>query len=232
MINRILRAVRRRLGQALPRRGIRPAGEEFDAWALDGRDDGMESAHGPVVRRILQDLTLDSRSRYLDIGCGNGHTVRWVATRHGATAVGVDASKEMVARARALSEGLPNVSFEWASFPDHSLAAASFDVIFSMEAMYYMTDLPAALGEVLDLLKPGGIFVSAIDYYGENRVSHRWTRYVRTKMKLMSARQWHRAFERAGFQSVSQERLVIPEAEARERWHATVGSLVTRGIRA
>lgn len=231
MIDRIFRAVRRRLGHGPQSSEVRPAGEVFDAWARDGRDDGMEHAHLPVVRRILEGIGLSSGTRYLDIGCGNGYTVRWAAAERGATAMGLDASREMVARARALSAGMPNVSFAFAAFPEHSLTGASFDVIFSMETMYYMTDLDEALREVLRLLEPGGLFVSAIDFYRENRVSHGWTGYVGTEMKLMSARGWRRAFERTGFQSVSQSRLVVPEAEAREPWHATVGSLVTSGRR-
>jgi len=230
-MNRIVRAVARRLGLGATSIHTRPAGEVFDAWARDGRDLGMEQAHGPVVRRVLEELELGRGSRYLDLGCGNGYTVRWVASERGATAVGLDASEDMVARARTLSQGMADVSFARGSFPDHALEPASFDVIFSMETMYYMTDLDVALKEVLSLLKPGGLFVSAIDFYRENRESHGWTGYVGAEMHLLSARDWHRAFERAGFRSVSQERLIVPEAEAREPWHATVGCLVTRGWR-
>lgn len=230
-MKRIVRAIARRLGLRPAHPALRPAGEVFDAWARDGRDDGMQRAHGPVVRRIFDRLELDGTSRYLDIGCGNGYTVRWVASQFGSTAVGLDASREMIARASALSIALPNVSFVCSSFPRHSLPAATFDVIFSMETMYYMLDLHEALTAVLNLLSPGGIFVSAIDYYRGNRASLGWPGYVGAEMKLMSARNWRRAFEGAGFQSVSQTRLVLPATEARERWHATVGSLVTTGRR-
>jgi len=230
-MHRIAHALARRLRVGATSTATPPAGEVFDAWARDGRDDGMELAHGPVVWRVLRQLNLDPDSRYLDIGCGNGYTVRWVAVERGATAVGLDASREMVTRARALSADLVNASYVHAVFPRHSLPAASFDVIFSMETMYYMSDLDKALREVSSLLKPGGIFVCAVDFYRENRASHGWTSYVGTEMNLMSARGWRRAFRHAGFQSVSQERVIVPRSEAREHWHATAGSLVTRGRR-
>jgi cyclopropane fatty-acyl-phospholipid synthase-like methyltransferase len=228
-MQRIFRAIGRRLGVARSGGGFRPAGDVFDTWAQDGRDDGMERAHGPVVRRILDDLTLDADTRYLDIGCGNGYSVRWAAERGAGTAVGLDVSKEMIGRARALSSGLPHVTFEHSSFPEHTLTPASFDVILSMEAMYYMTDLDAALREVLALLKPGGLFVCAVDFFREHRRSHKWPRLVGTEMKLMSARGWRRAFEHAGFRSVRQARMIIPQDEAGAASHASVGCLVTFG---
>ncbi len=208
----------------------RPAGEAFDAWARDGRDEGMEVAHGPVVRRVLGELGLGPASRYLDLGCGNGYTVRWVASRYGATAMGVDASPAMVARARDLSKGLSGVSFECGAFPRHALPARSFDVVFSMETMYYMTDLDEALRAVLDLLVPGGLFVSVVDYFLENRESLEWPAYVGTDMKLLSERGWRRAFGRAGFRMVSQRHVVVPKDEAKEPWHAAIGSLMTSGV--
>jgi len=191
----------------------------------------MEVAHGPVARRVLASLGLGPDSHYLDLGCGNGYTVRLVSARYGATAVGVDASSEMIAKARSLSPHSPDVSFVCASFPRHSLPERSFDVVFSMESMYYMVDLDEALRAVLELLKPGGVFACAVDFYQENTASLGWPGYVGTDMKLLSAQEWRSALEAAGFGAISQRRVVIPEGEAQEPWHATVGSLLTVGRR-
>jgi SAM-dependent methyltransferase len=219
----------------LPRRageGAALAGDVFDTWALDGRDARMERGHGPVARRVFDSLRLADDAWYLDIGCGNGYTVRWAsAILPRGRAYGIDASRRMVDRARRLSEGDPCARFAVAAFPLHDLPLASFDAIFSMETLYYMPDIPTALREIRRLLKPGGVFVSAIDYYTENRISHDWRSYVGARMSLWSERHWRRAFEQAGFVSVAQERLLIPAKEAVERWHTTVGSLVTRGSR-
>jgi cyclopropane fatty-acyl-phospholipid synthase-like methyltransferase len=51
----------------------------FDGWARDGSADRMESSHSPFVRQAFDTLPLNRRSWYLDIGCGNGYTVRWAA---------------------------------------------------------------------------------------------------------------------------------------------------------
>lgn len=233
MLKRIAHAVGRRIGLRPARRSSRHVGAVFDNWARDGRSEKMERAHGPVVRRLLGRVELGADAHYLDIGCGNGYSVRWMSSRlPNGRAVGLDASAEMVAHAQELSEGMPNVAFQRAEFPDHTLERGRFDLIFSMETMYYMVDVDAALRETLALLGPGGIFISAIDFYRENRASHRWPGYVRTEMKLLSARRWRRAFRRAGFQGVTQRRLILPRTEAVESWHSTVGCLVTRGARA
>lgn len=204
----------------------------FDVWALDGRDSKMERGHGPIARRVFESLHLADDAHYLDIGCGNGYSVRWAAeAAPRGRAVGIDLSPQMIRRARDLSAGIPNAAFSEANFPHHELALGSFDAIFSMETLYYLPDPTAALAEIRRLLKPGGIFVSAVDIYREHPMSRHWIDYVGVRVKLWSGPRWRRAFERAGFAAVSQQRMVLGSEEAIERWHATIGCLVTSGRR-
>ena len=205
----------------------------FDVWALDGREAQMERGHGPIARRVFDALHLAPDAHYLDIGCSNGYSVRWAAAAAPAgRAVGIDLSPQMIRRARELSAGIPGVAFHEAAFPRHDLPHSSFDAIFSMETLYYLPDIPTALAEIRTMLKPGGIFVSAIDFFRENRISRGWTSYVGANMKYWSGRRWRVAFERAGFTGVLQQRMTVPSEEAVERWHSTVGCLVTSGRRA
>ncbi len=71
----------------------------FDDWARRGRAEGMERGHGPTARQGFDRLEVGAGTRYLDIGCGNGYTVRWAAAA-GARATGLDVSAEMITRAR------------------------------------------------------------------------------------------------------------------------------------
>jgi SAM-dependent methyltransferase len=227
-----MQAVMRHLSHRYADAAKPPAGDVFDVWAADGREMQMERAHAPVARRILDQISFAADAWYLDIGCGNGYTVRWVAgsvTR--GRAIGIDASPRMIHRARELSQSCPRTFFHAAVFPHHDLPYASFDVIFSMETLYYLSDLHTGLAEIRHLLKPGGMVLSAVDYYRENKDSHGWTGYVGTPMKLLSARAWRRAFRGAGFAPVWQERVVLAPDQAVESWHAKVGSLLTAGRR-
>lgn len=222
---------RRRARRAAAR--VARAGSLFDEWADAGRAEGMERAHAPSARRVFDTLPLPPDGRYLDVGCGNGYTVRWAAVRMpDGRAVGLDVSSQMIARARSLSADYPNVEFIESPFPPPGLRGRSFDAIFSMEVFYYFPDIEAALGAVLKLLKPGGTFACVVDYYGENEASHGWPEDVGVAMTLLSRSQWRGAFERAGFVRVRQEQMTEPVSEASEQWRATVGSLVTVGERA
>lgn len=206
------------------------ARDVFDAWAREGRDVDMEKGHGPVALRLLNRLELPPDAWYLDLGCGNGYTVRWVADRvPRGRAVGIDVSPEMIRRARETSTAFPRAEFHEAAFPAHGLPLESFDAVLSIEAIYYLPDLEGALAEIRRLLKPGGTFVSAVDFYLENKASRMWPVSVETPMKLLSAAEWLRTFEEAGFTELFQERLTIPKDEAVESWHTTYGALVTSG---
>jgi SAM-dependent methyltransferase len=192
----------------------------------------MERGHGPIARRVFDSLQLPEDAHYLDIGCGNGYSVRWAAAAAPrGQAVGIDLSPEMIRRARELSVGIPNAVFMEKNFPYHELPFGSFDAVFSMEALYYISDPTAALREILRLLKPGGTFVSAIDYYAESRASYCWSKYVGVSMRMWSGTRWRHAFGRAGFTAITQGRMIIPREDAVESWHASVGCLVTTGRR-
>lgn len=219
--------------------------EVFDEWAVSGRAEGMEQGHGPTARPAFEGLVGGAPAglRYLDIGCGNGYTVRWAASRFPAgEAVGVDLSSAMIERARAASRTLANARFEVADFAslDQSrpalLRPGSFDAVFSMEVFYYLPDLDAALREVFELLRPGGRFVCLVDYYGENPASHDWPARLGVEMTLLDAAGWAAAFTRAGFEGVSSERLRPDPSEAAytspiEPWKLEQGSLSTMGRR-
>lgn len=203
----------------------------FEDWAERGRAEGMAESHAPFVRPVFERLSLSSDGAYLDIGCGNGYTVRWAASAAPeGRAVGIDTSPGMIARARERSAELPNAEFHVATFPaDHPLEPGSFDVIFSMEVFYYLPDPGAGLAEVRRLLRPGGVFACQVDYYEENTASHSWPEDVGLEMALLSETGWREAFELAGLEVADQFRVRLPPEEASEPWKAEEGSLVTIG---
>lgn len=206
--------------------------EIFDDWARTGRADGMEKGHGPAARLAFKELRLHPKSRYLDIGCGNGYTVRWAArTALLGKAVGTDISEEMISLAREMSFGIPNVEFVTGRFPDLDLGEEEFDAIFSMEVFYYFPDLATALTRVRNLLNPGGTFACVVDYYGENIASHSWPEDVGVDMTLLDAAGWADAFRRAGLAVVDQRRLRLSPDDASAEWKVTEGSLLTLGRR-
>jgi len=208
--------------------------EIFDDWARGGRAEGMEKGHGPAARMAFERLKVGPSSRYLDIGCGNGYTVRWAAAAAPeGVCVGIDLSEEMITRARSLSAGVSNVAFRAGSFPGIELPEAPFDAVFSMEVFYYLPGMDAALTAVRRLLAPGGRFACVVDYYGENTASHSWPSDLGVPMTLLDAEGWADAFRRAGLAVIEQARLRLPPQKAvgDNAWKATQGSLLTLGAR-
>lgn len=203
----------------------------FDDWARRGRAEGMERGHAPAARAAFERLRLRETSRYLDVGCGNGYSVRWAAAAcPQGSAIGIDLSKEMIARARALSEGIANASFVAGPFLEVELPAASFDAVFSMEVFYYFDDVDAAFRRARALLKPGGLFACVLDFYGENVASHRWQDDLGVPMTLLDSAGWAHAVSRAGLALVEQSRLRLRSdqiADDGDRWKTTEGSLLT-----
>ncbi len=198
----------------------------FDAWARTGRAEGMERGHGPVARQAFDKLSVTAGSRYLDIGCGNGYTLRWAATIDpSVSVVGMDVSSEMVALAREQSATFANLLVHEGAFPSPQLDG-TFDAIFSMEVFYYLPDVAQALASVYELLAPGGRFVCVVDFYRENAASHSWPADLGVSMALHSAAEWKAICEAAGFDQVEQSRLFSPDVEA-DSWQASEGSLLT-----
>lgn len=203
----------------------------FDDWARRGRAEGMERGHGPAARQAFEALAVTPTDRYLDVGCGNGYTVRWAAAvGPEVRATGIDVSPEMIERARAASTGIDNASFRAATFPDPSLADGSFDAVFSMEVFYYLPDLDAGLADVARILAPGGRFACVVDFYRENQASHSWGDDLGLSLHLLDEAGWRDAFARAGLEVTGQDRLVPPLAAGEEpTWKHEVGSLMTLG---
>ena len=74
-----------------------------------------------------------------------------------------------------------------------------FDLVFSMEALYYSPDLPKALQEVFRVLKPGGIAEIVVDCYAGRPTTDGWSEAVGLHMHVLSEADWQVAFEAAGF---------------------------------
>lgn len=200
----------------------------FDRWADNGRAEGMERGHRHAARHAFRLLDVKAGDRYLDIGCGNGYSVRWAADIDPTVqAFGLDVSERMVERARAMSPQ-DNARFIHAPFPLPMLKAKSFAALFSMEVFYYLPDLTWGLVSAGRLLQPGGRFACVVDYYEENVASHGWPEAVGVKMNLLSAEGWRQAMEEVGLEVLEQTRVRLPLEDGQTPdWPHTEGSLLT-----
>lgn len=107
--------------------------------------------------------------RVLDLACGPGDTTLEAAARAGAQGevLGIDIAPEMIAiaRRRALEAGITNVRFEVMDACALDLRASYWDVVLCHLGVTEFEDLPAALKEMLRVLRPVGRI--AVSTWGE-----------------------------------------------------------------
>jgi len=220
--------------------------EEFDVWAADGRDKGMEERHWHTAKHVLARIPVEAGETVLDLGCGSGYAARALRETKGAgLAVGLDGAPEMVRNARAYTDD-PAVEFVVGDFDDLPFATDSVDHCFSMEAFYYAPDPHHTLSELARVLRPGGTFHCAVNYYEENVHSHHWQENIAVEMTRWDRAEYREAFREAGLYVASQDNVPDRETEIppasefpTEDWetreamverYRTYGTLLTVGV--
>ena len=184
---------------------------EFNDWARAGRGEGMEKGHRPVGEQAIRKMQLTADSRVLDVGCGSGWATRLIAqTAINGQAVGIDISDEMVGLAQSSSEAFPNVHFKVASAEALPFPDGAFTHVFSMESLYYYSNLTTALNEICRVLADKGRFVTVVDLYLENEPSHQWIPTLKVPVQLLGVTAYHSLLANAGFVNVKDERLYDP----------------------
>jgi arsenite methyltransferase len=114
-----------------------------------------------ILRRralVHEALAAQPGERVLDAGCGPGFYVAETLERVGpeGSVVGVDASAPMLGLAAKRCEGHDNVSFHEGDVTALPVPDADFDRVLSVQVLEYVGDIPAALAELLRVLRPGG----------------------------------------------------------------------------
>jgi SAM-dependent methyltransferase len=119
----------------------------------------------------------------VDIGCGAGMDLLLAAKAVGpaGTAIGVDMTEAMAARARAgaQSMGLRQVEVRLGDAMHLPVASDSVNVVLSNGVLNLTSDKTQAFSEVLRILKPGGLFL-----YGDIVVAGELPESVRTNVDL------------------------------------------------
>lgn len=98
----------------------------------------------------------------LELGCGTGSTalVHAPYVRH---IIAVDISAKMleIARQKAKTSGIANVSFEQSSVEDFEAPDGRYDVVMVHSLLHLLEDRENAIAKIHRWLKPGGLLVSS-----------------------------------------------------------------------
>jgi phosphoethanolamine N-methyltransferase len=108
-------------------------------------------------------LDLRPGMRVLDVGCGLGGPAMHLAREHGLRAVGVDVAHDMVelSRERLAESGLTGVEILEGDLRALGLEPASFDLIWTRDAILYVPDKGSIWRCLHELLRPNGRLYAA-----------------------------------------------------------------------
>ena len=116
--------------------------------------------------RLVADARLRSGMRVLDLGSGTGYPALLGAQTvgPGGSVTGIDLAEQMleVARRKAASLKLANVTFRTGDATSLPFDTGSFDAITSRFCLMFLPDIPKAAAEIARALKPGGWLAAAV----------------------------------------------------------------------
>lgn len=162
-------------------------------------------------RIVANDLQLRPGDKVLELGCGCGAIAEHIAELTGATPYGLNLDRSQIEKAWR-NPNLPRDHFtvgdlnKVLEFDDES-----FDAIYAIQPMTYISDHARTFSEVLRVLKPGGRFVindvAALDAYDRDNEHQRTliqhTRELTVFGGFWYYRYWENAYRDAGFELIS-----------------------------
>jgi SAM-dependent methyltransferase len=113
----------------------------------------------PELRDVIASLKLQKGMRVLDAGCGTGEALQWLleAVTPGGAVVGIDLAAAHVDAARL--HLAPGMQIFQADLLDAPLAAASFDVVWSVNTIHHLQNPLLGVERLAALVRPGGHLV-------------------------------------------------------------------------
>ncbi|TSB47761.1 class I SAM-dependent methyltransferase [Alkalicoccobacillus porphyridii] len=102
--------------------------------------------------------------KVLDIGCGSGHSLRYMSNKEAAELWGVDLSETQLDAARQTLKNMKTHLYCGAMEEDVGLPVSYFDVVYSIYAIGWTTNLSETFKLISSYLKPGGYFIFSWDH--------------------------------------------------------------------
>jgi SAM-dependent methyltransferase len=128
----------------------------FEAAGWEKRAGGYHRFFGPITTRVIDPLLdaaeIGPKTRVLDVATGPGY-VAAAAARRGATVVGIDVAKEMVALAGRLQPGIDFIEADAEHVPFEN---RSFDAAVGNFVVLHLGRPESVAVELVRVLAPGG----------------------------------------------------------------------------
>ncbi|MDQ6946767.1 MAG: class I SAM-dependent methyltransferase [Actinomycetota bacterium] len=131
---------------------------KYSSGIYKSEKDTLEQAQIRKMHFVAEQLALVGGDRVLDIGCGWGALVLFLAEHYSCKVVGVTPSERQAAfiLERAKARGLADlVSVTCGNFQDTSFSTQTFDAVTLLGSIVHMPDRKAVLASAYELLREG-----------------------------------------------------------------------------
>ena len=143
-----------------------------------------ENAYKKTIKRSIP--FLNAEDTMLEIGCGTGIATITLAD-YVKKITAIDISEEMMLQAaeKAKENGKENITFQQKDLMELCAEPESYDVVAAYNVLLYMKNQDKVLEKIYEILKPGGIFLSATDCLGRNLSKDSVRKFWKSKLHLM-----------------------------------------------
>ncbi|MGD0165997.1 MAG: methyltransferase domain-containing protein [Gaiellaceae bacterium] len=123
-----------------------------------GADLGQHGFADVEQLELLIEVTgLGAGQRVLDLGCGNGMIAEFLSDSTGAHVTGLDYIELAIEQARRRTEAKADcLSFELGDINRLELEPSAFDLLLSIDSIYFSEDYEATIRTLKEALAPGG----------------------------------------------------------------------------
>ncbi|MBI4017309.1 MAG: class I SAM-dependent methyltransferase [Candidatus Aenigmarchaeota archaeon] len=158
-----------------------------------------------VQKKVLKELQIKQSSFVLDVGCGTGRFLQMLADKGVIKLAGIDLSPEMIKLSHSLLGSkvvLKVASVENIPFPD-----SSFDVVISTESFHHFPSSQKSVRDMSRVLKKNGLlYIADVNFYS-GFIHWLFKKLEPGHVKIYSAGEFRKLFEKAGLQVVLQKRI-------------------------
>ncbi len=167
----------------------------------------------PLSKKLLDSLDINSSTHLLDLGCGLGQTLGYIAKTYPCKITGVDINKQMIFQAaKKLKDENLTVDLICADVTKLPFSSNKFDIALS-ESVTIFTEINKALSEYARILKNDGTLL-AIEMTSKDLLTKRELFEIKSVYgidQVPTSIEWERMLKLAGFTVIqSYEVKMIP----------------------
>jgi ubiquinone/menaquinone biosynthesis C-methylase UbiE len=160
-----------------------------------------------MQKKLISTVNLQKNTNFLDLGCGTGWAVSYVATllKGQGSFIGIDISGRMIEKAKENTLGLKSIRFYRASSEELPLENDFFDNVICTNSFHHYLNPVKALTEVYRVLRQKGriyiLDVTADDFFIK-WIDRRFRKKEKEHVKFYSTTEYKSMFSQIGLKYI------------------------------